>query len=334
MLVVNALVACRSVAQVDPKTEKGQVNVGTVTIAYESQGSHHAPAIVLIAGTNMQLTAWPDALCRQLVSRGYRVIRFDNRDVGLSTKFDQAGLPDWAAIGKAVAEQKTPPLPYTLDDMAADAVGLLDALGIKKAHIVGVSMGGMIAQRVAYNHPEHTLSLTSIMAGGGKPTFPLVAKPELTGQIPAPGPASDTAAYINREVQSLKILAGTMYSVAESQARERVRQAVRRSYYPDGIQRQGAASLAGFYAGRQEKLKTINVPTLVIHGSEDPLVVVEAGRDIAASVPGAVFQLINGMGHDLPEPLTERLTNLIVANARKGNSSRHGTASFGKSRNQ
>ena len=304
--------ASTGLAAVSTEIEKGQVRVGTLTIAYESQGAHQNPAILLIAGTNMQLTAWPADFCQQLVNRGYRVVRFDNRDVGLSTKIDQAGLPDWAAIGKALAEQKTPPLPYTLDDLATDAVGLLDALQIKKAHIVGVSMGGMIAQRVAYDHPEHTLSLTSIMAGGGKATFPLVAKPEVFGQLPAPGGASDTAAYSRREVQSMKLLAGPVYPVTEAQAQARMRQAVNRSYYPDGLQRQGAASLAGFFAGRQDKLKTIRVPTLVIHGSDDPLVVVEAGRDVAASIPGAVFRLIEGMGHDLPEPLAKQLSNLIV----------------------
>lgn len=317
ILLINALVVGRSLAQLDSDVKKGSITVGNVTIAYESQGAPQAPTILLIAGTNMQLTSWPATFCQQLVSRGYRVVRFDNRDVGLSTKFAQAGLPDWAAIGKALAERKTPPLPYTLDDMANDAVGLLDALGIKKAHIVGISMGGMIAQRVAYDHPEHTLSLTSIMAGGGTPTFPVVAKPELVGKIPAPGAAADTAAYIKREVQSMKILAGPVYPITESQALERSRQAVSRAYYPDGLHRQGAASVAGFYAGGQEKLKTINVPTLVLHGTEDPIVVVDAGRDVAASVPGAVFQLIDGMGHDLPEPLIERLANLIVDNAEK-----------------
>ena len=317
ILLINALVAGRSLAQLDSEVKKGNVTVGNVTIAYESQGAPQAPAILLIAGTNSQLTFWPAKFCQRLVSRGYRVIRFDNRDIGLSTKFDQAGLPDWAAIGKALAERKTPSLPYTLDDMANDAVGLLDALGIKKAHIVGISMGGMIAQRVAYAHPEHTLSLTSIMAGGSTPTFPLVAKPELVGKIPAPGAAADTAAYIKREVQSMKILAGPVYPITEAQALERARQAVNLAYYPDGLHRQGAASVAGFYAGGQDKLKTINVPTLVIHGTEDPIVVVDAGRDVAASIPGAVFQLIDGMGHDLPEPLTERLANLIVDNAEK-----------------
>ncbi|GAB3276552.1 alpha/beta hydrolase [Larkinella harenae] len=316
-LIIGFMTGCRSSGPNTTKIEKGEVHVGTVRIAYESQGPRKAPTILLIAGTNSQLTFWPVDFCQQLVDRGYRVIRFDNRDVGLSTKFHQAGLPDFAAIGKALAEQKTPPLPYTLDDMATDAVGLLKALGIKKAHIVGVSMGGMIAQRVAYNHPGHTLSLTSIMAGGGKPTFPLVAKTDLVSQIPPPGPASDTVAYINREIQSMKILSGPTYPVTESQARERVLQAVQRSYYPDALHRHGAVSLAGFYAGRQDKLKTINVPTLVIHGSADPIVVVEAGRDIADTVPGAVFQLIDGMGHDLPEQVTGQLTNLIIKNAQK-----------------
>jgi pimeloyl-ACP methyl ester carboxylesterase len=149
--------------------QPGQTIANGITIAYESLGSQNDQAILLISGTNAQLTMWPIEFCNGLVKKGYRVIRFDNRDIGLSTKFDKAGLPDWTGIGKALKDKQSPPLPYTLDDMANDAVGLLDALQIKKAHIVGASMGAMIAQRVAYDHREHTLSLASIMAGGAIP---------------------------------------------------------------------------------------------------------------------------------------------------------------------
>jgi pimeloyl-ACP methyl ester carboxylesterase len=299
------------------QTQAGTVQANGIQIAYESMGNPKAETILLISGTNAQLTMWPMELCQSLVRQGYRVVRFDNRDIGLSTKFEQAGMPDWAAIAKALQEGTKPPAPYTLDDMAADAVGLLDALHIAKAHIVGASMGGMIAQRVAYTYPQRTLSLVSIMSGGGSPTFPAVAKPEALSQVPQPGLATDTAAYIQREVQIMKAMAGTMYPPDEQKVLAQIRADVKRSYSPNGLHRQGAASMAGFYAGRQAQLKTIKVPTLVIHGSDDPLVALEAGKDIAATIPNARFELIAGMGHYLPEPLLGKLADLIAASARQ-----------------
>ncbi len=297
--------------------QPGQVQANGITIAYESFGSKNDETILLIAGTNAQLTMWPVEFCNALVKRGYRVIRFDNRDIGLSTKFDKAGLPDWAAIGKALQERKTFPLPYTLDDMADDAVGLLDALGIKEAHVVGASMGAMIAQRVAYNHPEHTLSLASISAGGGDTAFPLIAKPDVMNKIPPPAKAGDTAGNIQREVQARTILAGNVYPPDQAKLLEDVRADVARSYYPDGLLRQGVVSLAAFYTDRHQQLKTIKVPVVVIHGSEDPLVVTDAGKDVAANIPGADFEIVKGMGHDLPAPLINTIVDLIVKNAMK-----------------
>jgi pimeloyl-ACP methyl ester carboxylesterase len=297
--------------------QPGIAQVNGINIAYYSYGSKNKDVFLLISGTNAQLTMWPKGFCEKLVSKGFRVIVFDNRDIGLSTKFDEAGMPDWNAITRALELGEKPPLAYSLDDMAKDAVVLLDVLGIKKAHIVGASMGGMIAQRVAYYYSDHALSLTSIMAGGGKPTFPLVAKVDLVSSIPAPGPADDTAAYVQRELQSMKILAGKSYPVNEKKALALIRSNIKRSYYPDGLVRQGAASVAGFYAGRTADLKTIKIPTLVIHGTEDPLVIIDAGKDIAATVPGARFESIAGMGHDLPEALLEKLADLIVSNAQR-----------------
>jgi pimeloyl-ACP methyl ester carboxylesterase len=297
--------------------QPGIAQVNGINIAYHSYGSKNKDVFLLISGTNAQLTMWPKVFCDKLVSKGYRVIVFDNRDIGLSTKFDEAGMPDWNAITKALELGEKPPLAYSLDDMAKDAVVLLDVLGIKKAHIVGASMGGMIAQRVAYYYPGRALSLASIMAGGGKPTFPLVAKVDLLSSIPAAGPADDTAAYVQRELQSMKILAGKTYPVNEKKALALIRANIKRSYHPDGLVRQGAASVAGFYAGRTADLKTIKIPTLVIHGTEDPLVVIDAGKDIAASVPGARFESITGMGHDLPEALLDKLAELIISNAQR-----------------
>ncbi len=297
--------------------QPGQVKANGINVAYESFGSKNDETILLIPGTNAQLTMYSPEFCNKLVSRGYRVIRFDNRDIGLSTKFDKAGMPDWAAISKALQQKTKPPLPYTLDEMADDAVGLLDALGIRKAHIVGASMGGMIAQRVAYNHPEHTLSLASIMAGGGDTTFPLVAKPGEIAKIPQPGDPKDTAAYIKREIKSMQVLAGPVYTPDSADLESYVRENIKRSYYPEGLFRQGAVSLAGFYANRAEKLKTIKVPAIVIHGDQDPLVAIDAGKDVAANIPGAEFKIVKGMGHYFPEEVIDTLVNLIVQNAAK-----------------
>lgn len=297
--------------------QAGLVRANGIMLAYERFGSAKNEVILLIAGTNSQLTAWPATLCKYLAQQGYQVIRFDNRDVGLSTRFDQAGLPDWAAIGRAMQTNEPPPLAYTLDDMATDAAGLLEALAIRKAHIVGASMGGMIAQRLAYNHPQRVLTLTSIMAGGGKAGFALIAKPAVLSSIPELGAAVDTAAYIRREVKSQLAIGGSVYPLDSLGVQTAVEQDVRRSYYPEGLSRQGAASLAAFYAGRTSQLQTIRVPTLVIHGSDDPLVTPEAGRDVANSVANARFVLIEGMGHLISPALSPVVADLILRNVAK-----------------
>jgi len=176
------------------------VHANGIDIAYQIMGADHRGTVLMISGAGMQLTAWPPELCQALVKHGYRVILFDNRDVGLSTKFDAAGAPDFAAVMQAAVASTPAPLPYTLYDMARDTIGLMDALSIRKAHVVGVSMGGIIAQIVAAKFPEHTLSLTSMMAGDGKPGLPIIAKPERMAQIPPSGPDSDRKAYFARQV--------------------------------------------------------------------------------------------------------------------------------------
>ena len=297
--------------------QPGSATVNGITIAYHSYGTKNKEVILLISGTNAQLTMWPQAFCNKLVSNGFRVIVFDNRDIGLSTKFDHAGLPDWGAITKAIEERQKPPLAYSLDDMAKDAMGLLDVLKVVKAHVVGASMGGMIAQRVAYFFPDRVLSLTSIMAGGGRAIFPLVAKPDIVGTIPYPGVPDDTAAYVQRELITMKILAGSKYVPDDKKTLAFIRANVKRSYHPDGLVRQGAASLAAFYAGRENELKQIKAPTLVIHGTADPLVTVEAGKDVAALIPNSKLEIIEGMGHDLPASLYDKFVSLIVSNAKR-----------------
>jgi pimeloyl-ACP methyl ester carboxylesterase len=297
--------------------QPGKATVNGITIAYQSYGTKNKDVMLLIAGTNAQLTMWTPAFCNKLVSKGFRVIVFDNRDIGLSTKFDQAGLPDWGAITKAIEEKQKPPLAYSVDDMAKDAVGLLDVLKIAKAHVVGASMGGLIAQRVAYFFPDRVLSLTSIMSGGGRAIFPLVAKPDVVGTIPYPGAPDDTASYVQRELISMKILAGNKYKLDDKKTLALIRANVKRSYHPNGLVRQGAASLAAFYAGRENELKQVKAPSLIIHGTDDPLVALEAGKDVAALIPNSIMEIIEGMGHDLPESLYDKFVALIVSNTKR-----------------
>jgi len=297
---------------------KGQVKANGITIAYESFGPEDRETVLLIMGATAQLTAWDVELCEELVKRGYRVIRFDNRDVGLSTRFDDAGIPDFAAVVAAAEAGKPAPLPYTLYDMARDAVGLLDALGIKKAHIAGPSMGGMIGQIIAAEHPDRTLSLTSIMASSGKPSgkpgLP-IAKPEVIAKIPPPAPVGDKQAYIEQRIKVLQLIGSPRAPIDETILREWVTRDVERSYYPAGEARHAAASLHAAYEDRRPKLKTIKVPTVVVHGEDDPIIAVEAGRDVAANIPGAEFRLLPGLGHVFPPALDKDIADAITAAA-------------------
>ena len=308
-------VICAAIALGSPADNAGQVEANGITIAYESFGAADRETVLLIAGSAMPLTGWPVQLCNQLVKRGYRVVIYDNRDIGLSTKFDDAGVPDLAAVMKAAAEGKPAPLPYTLYDMAADAAGLLDALGIKKAHIVGVSMGGMIAQIVATNYPERALSLTSMMASDGKPGLPIIARPERFPQTPPPGPKAGKQAYIEYQVKVRMALAGPKYVPDEKELIRKLSREVERSFCILCEARQGAASLFTALEDRRAKLKTIRVPTVVVHGDEDPLVPLEAGRDVAANIPGAELRVIPGMGHDIPAALITTVADAITAAA-------------------
>jgi pimeloyl-ACP methyl ester carboxylesterase len=289
-----------------------------ITLAYESFGSPDRETVLLIGGTGQQLIDWPIELVNELVNRGYRVVRFDNRDVGLSTKMAAAGLPDSEAITKALLEGRPAPIPYTLQDMADDAVGLLDALEIEEAHIVGISMGGAIAQFVAIGHPTRTLSLTSIAADSGNPALPVVAKPEAFANLPPPPPPGDKAAFIAYQVKVMAALGSPGYPTDEATRHEWVRRSVGRAYYPDGFARQQTVSLVGHLESggyRLNNLKRITAPTVVLHGADDPLVPVESARDIAARVPNADLRIVPGMGHDIPVALVETVADAIAAAA-------------------
>ena len=289
-----------------------KANVNDIVIEYEIFGESNLKPILLIAGLGSQLLAWPEIFCEILAENGFFVIRFDNRDVGLSTKFDDKGIPDMAEISAAYVRGERPKIPYTLEDMADDAIGLLDALLIKKAHICGASMGGMIAQIIAYRHPTRVLSLTVIMSTTGNPELP-PSKPEIMMQFFAPVP-SEREAYINEMIKRDSLINGA-FSYDENQSREYRTKEYDRSYYPDGIARQLAAMAVP--GNIKPYISSISVPTVVIHGSEDPFNLVEAGKEIASSISDAVLVIIEGMGHSFPREVKPRIISEIVKNSKK-----------------
>ncbi|TGE03881.1 alpha/beta hydrolase [Hymenobacter fodinae] len=284
-----------------------------MTLAYESLGNPRRETILLIGGTGSQLTHWSDAFCQALVAKGFRVIRFDQRDCGLSTRLEGAGLPDWPSLMTRLAAGQSVPLAYTLSDLARDAVGLLDALDIRRAHVVGASMGGMIAQLIATTYPTRVLSLTSLMATDGKPGLPPLAKPEVLAQAPPPPTDPDTAAALVYGVRTRQLLGSPAYPTAEATIRAEVARELRRSCYPAGYQRHAAAALVESQHDRRAQLRTLQVPTLVVHGDADPLVPVAAGQDVAATIPGAEWLLLPGVGHEVPLQVVPVLVDAIAA---------------------
>jgi pimeloyl-ACP methyl ester carboxylesterase len=280
-----------------------------ITIEYETFGDPGDPPVLLIMGLGAQLTAWDEVFCRALAGRGHYVIRFDNRDVGRSSWFDDHGVPELAdVLGGAV----TPP--YTLSDMAADAAGLLDALGIESAHVVGASMGGMIAQTFAIEHPAKTRTLTSIMSTTGHPEVGQ-ASPDALGALLGPAPRTREEA-IERGVTTWRIIGSPGYEFDEVRIRERTAADYDRAAHPAGMARQVAAIVA--QPDRTMALGELRVPTLVIHGAEDPLVNPSGGRATADAVPGATLKVFPGMGHDLPPALTDEMVDTLAGHFTRG----------------
>ena len=266
-----------------------------IEIEFETFGDAGDPPLLLVMGLGAQLVSWDIELCESLVDRGFYVIRFDNRDVGLSTKVPvDENLDVMAEMMKALAGE-APAAPYRLADMAADAVGLLDHLGIDRAHLVGASMGGMIVQQVAVDHPERLLSLTSIMSTTGDPDVGQ-PKPEVLAVLLDPAPA-ERDAYIAHSVEGSRTI-GSPEHFDEDRAAVKAGQSFDRCYYPRGTANQLMAILAS--GSRTEGLRKLDVKTLVIHGDVDPLVTVSGGERTAEVIPGAELMILEGMGHDVP----------------------------------
>jgi pimeloyl-ACP methyl ester carboxylesterase len=291
-----------------------RVTANGIQIEYEAFGKPSGRPLLLIIGLGGQMIHWDDELCKDLAERGHYVIRFDNRDVGLSTKFDEAGVPNLIEIfGKIMQGEKITP-PYTLNDMADDAVGLLEALGIHKAHICGMSMGGMIAQTIAIRYPSRVLSLISIYATTGNPKVP-PPKPEVVGMLITP-PPGEREANIQHMLRVFRTITGPGFPLDETWTRKIMAESFDRCFYPQGMVRQLVAILT--QPSRVTALASVKAPTLVVHGTEDPLVSVEGGRDTAKAIPGAQLMLIEGMGHDLPHGgAWPRMVEVIATHTQK-----------------
>lgn len=291
------------------------VKVNGIEIAYDSYGNETDETILLIAGLGTQMLRWTVPFCEILAARGFRVIRFDNRDTGLSTHFNDHATLDFEALAKTLMTGQIPDIPYTLDDMADDAIGLLDAIGINKAHFVGRSMGGMIAQVAASRYPDRVLSLTSIMSTTGNPELPPTS-PEVMFLMtrPAPNPMENEAGYLAHNLAFAKRIAGTSYPFDENEYLSLIREEFQRAYDPGSVGRQIAAIAVS--GDRRPHLAKVNVPTLIIHGLDDPMFVPECGKDTAQAIPGAELMLLEGMGHDLPSQLYQTIADGIERIAR------------------
>ena len=290
-----------------------QLSANGITLEVEDHGSPTGEPLLLIMGLGMQLVAWQPGFVASLVARGYRVIRFDNRDIGLSQRFDQLGVPNLALDSLRYAVGMKVSAPYTVADMADDAAGLLDALGIPSAHICGASMGGMIAQQLAVRHPDRVKSLTLIMTSSGSRRLPGPTLKVRSAMISRPQDPNDIDSVVAHYVKLYRLIGSPGYPAAEEDLKQRLGHSVRRSYRPQGTARQMVAIAAD--GNRSKLLAGIKVPTQIIHGKQDPLVPAAAGIDLAARIPGARIDLIEGMGHDLPAPLWPRFVAGIDAAA-------------------
>lgn len=285
----------------------GNVGPSRIEIAYERLGDPQSPPVLLVMGLGAQLIGWPDGFCAELVAQGLQVIRFDNRDSGRSSHSTDGPAPDLAAVLAGDLSSAS----YTLSDLAADTVGLLDALGLDSVHLVGASMGGMICQTVAIEHPGRVRSLTSMMSTTGDPAVGQ-PRPEALAALTGPSPTSRED-VIEQAVRVFHVIGSPGFPPEEAEVRERAGRAYDRAYDPLGIARQAVAVVAS--GDRTARLRSVDVPTLVIHGAADPACDASGGRATAAAIPGAELLIIEGLGHDLPRgvwpELAARIADLV-----------------------
>ncbi|CAN5190077.1 alpha/beta hydrolase [soil metagenome] len=281
-----------------------QISANGITLEVEDHGPTSGEPLLLIMGLGMQLVAWHEGLVQQLVGQGFRVIRFDNRDAGLSQSFDAQGVPNIALASMQYLFRMRVKAPYSLADMARDAVGVLDALNINKAHVCGASMGGMIAQHLGISHAERVKSLTLIMTTSGARALPQPTMKVRQALLTRPSDPKDFASIAQHYFKLYRLIGSPGFPAPEPWLRQRIEASVRRSNRPRGVARQLVAIAAD--AGRAAQLGQISAPTHIIHGEADPLVPVAAAHDLKKRIAGATVDLIAGMGHDLPEPLWPR----------------------------
>ena len=278
-----------------------------IELCYQTLGAESDPPMLLVAGIGSQMVNWPDGLCEALADRGFRVVRFDNRDCGRSTWLTELGVP---SVSKAWQRELDDP-PYLLSDMAADCAGLLDVLGNHAAHVVGISLGGFVAQTLAIEHPRRVLTLASVMSSTGSGQVGQPTPAALEALMTRPGTGLE--GYVEGIVAARRVIGSPGYEMDEGLVRELATRAHRRGINPDGTQRQLVASICS--GNRTERLGEVGVPTVVLHGADDPLIDVSGGRATAAAIPGADLVVIEGWGHDLPRALWSRIADAIVANA-------------------
>lgn len=276
-----------------------------IELCYQELGERRHPPVVLVMGLGSQMVNWPDGFCELLAGHGLRVVRFDNRDCGRSTWLAHLGVPSV----RAAMERKLAEPPYVLSDMAADVAGLLDALGLDSAHVVGASLGGFVAQTLAIERPERVRSLISISSSTGARSVGYPT-PEAM-RVLMTRPASDRDGYIEGLLTARRVIGSPGFEMDDALVREIAGRAFDRGINPDGTQRQLVASICS--GRRTERLGVVTAPTLVMHGSDDPLIHVSGGRATAAAIPGARLVEIEGWGHDLPPALWERIAQEIAA---------------------
>ncbi len=285
-----------------------------IELEYETFGDRETGRpLVILRGLGTQMIQWVPAFRDGLVSRGHYLVTFDNRDVGKSQWFDEAGVPSLPDLAAALREGREPPLAYTLHDMANDVVGLMDTLGIESAHIAGMSMGGMLTTVIGYRHPQRVRSLVAIMASTNNPALPPPTAAAMEALM-SPAPRGREA-FIAHHVRTSKVIASPGYPTPDEARAAMAARVYDRAFHPEGTARQYAAVVAT--GDRRKHIATITAPTLVIHGVDDPLVSVEGGRDIAANIPGAELLEIPGMGHDLPAGLADTIADAISDHTRK-----------------